>query len=412
MWWYDKPRLQGDLVPTFDFKALDSGGAIQRGRIVAIDLADAYEKITAMGGQPFEVSRQYSMPRISGIGSASGKQLFILVRQLAVLLASGVSLADCIDSLANSNTHERLGESLQSVKTALRSGVAFSVALKEHFPTLPEYVFHLAELGEATGNLGGTLTEAADQFEADRQLQSEIRQALAYPMFLLGAGFLIVSGMFVFVVPRFAEMIEKSGADVPPLSRMVVSMSLFYKEHLILCLLALAGTVGALVFASRRRLLRFDVLTGRLPLIGRLKLVSSIARWARTLSGALRHGADLLPALELAEKTVPVQSSMREELMRARRQVRAGKPLADALATNLNRADPFVIDMVRTGEASGRLHEMLLFVSDMFRKETTERTKQVTSLIEPLAIVSISCIVGTIVISIVLAMTSVYQFGS
>ena len=218
--------------------------------------------------------------------------------------------------------------------------------------------------------------------------------------------------MFVFVVPRFAGMIEKSGADVPLLSRLVVSVSMFYKDNLLACLLSFLAVGGAVYLAYQRNWLRFSGLTARLPIVGRLVLVSTLSRWTRTLGGALRHGADLLPALELAENSVPAGSPMRDELKRTRQQVRAGKTLAEALSANLYRADPLVLDMVRTGEASGRLHTMLLFVSDMFRKEMTERTKQFTALIEPLAIIFISAIVGTIVISIVLAMTSLYQFGS
>ncbi len=398
-------------MPKFDFKALDSGGSVQQGQITARDLSEAYRKISETGVQPFRVTRQYSFSQLAEFRSVSGKQLFILVQQLAVLLASGVSLADAIESLVNSNTDSRLGAALQSVRSALRSGEKFSTALKQNFPQLPEYVSHLAELGESTGNLGATLTEAAEQYEADRELQSEVRQALAYPIFLLCAGFVIVSGMFVFVVPRFADMIEKSGADVPMMSRVVVSVSLFYRDNLALCLSILGISVGVAMLAVQRRMIRMEVIGARLPLVGRLQTASAISRWARTLGGALRHGAELLPALELAEKTTPEGSPMRTQLARARQQVRAGTPLAEAVSANLYRADPFVIDMIRTGEASGKLNEMLLFVSDMFRKESAERTKQITSLIEPFAIITISGIVGTIVISIVLAMTSVYDFG-
>ena len=398
-------------MPKFDFKALDSGGSVLQGQITARDLSEAYRKISDTGVQPFRVSRQYSFSQLAEFGSVSGKQLFVLVQQLAVLLASGVSLADAIESLVNSNTDSRLGGALQSVRSALRSGEKFSVTLRQYFPQLPEYVSHLAELGETTGNLGATLTEAAEQYEADRQLQSEVRQALAYPVFLLCAGFVIVSGMFVFVVPRFADMIGKSGAEVPMISRIVVSASLFYRDNLLLCLAAIGIGAALVMLAMRRRLIRMEAIGARLPVVGRLQTVSAISRWARTLGGALKHGAELLPALELAEKTIPEGSPMRGQLARARQQVRAGTPLAEAVSANLYRADPFVIDMIRTGETSGRLNEMLLFVSDMFQKETAERTKQITSLIEPFAIITISGIVGTIVISIVLAMTSVYDFG-
>lgn len=397
-------------MPKYRYIAIHSDGSEARGEIEAAEANAAFRKLRDIGLSPVRLSRQVDLDFLSGFKNIRKQDLALFIRQLAVLLSSGVSLSESISSVANSTSHPKISQAIQGIQTGLRSGDRLHECLRRHLPMLPSYVFQFAELGEHTGQLGKTLSQAAEQYDYDQQVDSEVRQALAYPIFLLMAGTTIIFGMFLFVVPRFAEMLSGPDRSIPALSRLVVGASLWLTGNIWLFLSIVITLVLTLVVLARRKWLDFAVLSRRLPLFGSLMRASDFSRWSRSLAGALENGAELLPALELSERGVR-DPHLQRQLARARQMVRSGSTIGDALEKNVRKASPFLIDMVKTGQQTGKLDHMLSVVSDLHRREVRERTAQITALIEPLAIVSISLIVGVIVISIVLAMTSIYEIS-
>ncbi len=397
-------------MASFTYTALDSEGRDVRGQVDAIDRNKAFSELKARGLSPLSVKQKVKGSSFTALRRITTKDQAMMVRQLAVLLSAGVTLIDAMKSLANGSSHPILAERAAKVVANLRAGERFPQNLAQEFPTLPAYVAQMAELGETTGRLGPALTEAADQLDYDQEIASQVRSALTYPIFLVVAGSSIIALMFLFVVPRFAELLSQSNAEIPLISRVVIEFSLWFKENLLLAILgliAIAVTVWLLLRNSRGG---FSGLVERVPLIRKYQAVSTLARWCRTLGGALEHGAGLLPAMELAERSVSAPK-LRTGLALARQSVRSGDALDEAIARNMPDFDSVAIDMIRTGRTSGQLSEMLLFAADIYRRETQERTKRLTALVEPIAIVSISLAVGTIVISIVLAMTSLYEIA-
>jgi type II secretory pathway component PulF len=390
----------------YSFKALDRDGRDVSGVLDAASESHAFSLLQDRGLAPVVIAA--ARPAARGGGrQLRGKALVRAVRQLATLLSAGVPLVEALDSLAKSQANAAVAAGAEGVRRALRAGGRFSSALEAEFERLPPYVIRLAELGEATGQLGPALVEAAELLEYEERTASEVKSALTYPLFLLITGTLIVVGMFLFVVPRFAQLIDTAGADVPWISQAVIGFSLWLNANLLLAGGLAAGTALLAYSALRGNRIGAGAMLDAVPVIGRFRASRDIASWARTLGGALKHGADLLPGLELAERVVR-SARTRRGLAAARMAVRAGRPLDEALAENVQMVDRMMVDMIRTGRSSGRLATMLLHAAGVFEDERRDRTRRMTAIAEPLAIVLIAAVVGTIVLSIVLAMTSIY----
>jgi len=283
---------------------------------------------------------------------------------------------------------------------------------EKHLPALPRYVPRLAELGESTGQSAKALSDAAERMEYEESMRSEIRTALSYPMFLMVIGGVIVFLLFLFVVPRFDALIGNNRDNLPTISKVVMGVGAGLKENVVSVLAIMFGGVigGAYVVRNQNLRERLRSVVENTPIIGPILTQADLGGWSRTIGIALDNGADLLSALKLGEFSIQ-SKRLRSRLQDARTEIRAGRNIDDVLQENIPDFDPLTIDLIRTGRASGSLADMLLFVGKTQENETREMTKRVAALAEPVAILGIALIVGTIVISIVLAMTSLYDFA-
>lgn len=394
----------------FTYFAIDLDGNDIRGKVEARNPRDAFSKLAERGLTPVSISSPRQSLSLDRFRPLTRKNMAVMVRQLAVLLNAGVPMIDAVSSLSRTSAHPALAERATNVHARLKAGEPLSSSLSDEFPTMPVYVAQMAELGEATGHVGPALMEAADQFEHELEIASQVRSALTYPLFLVVVGSMIVLLMFLFVVPRFADLLDGSDADIPAISRVVIGFSLWLKANFLLA--ALLAIVTAIAAVAGIRALKGGIsgFIEALPILGHYQMTSTLASWSRTMGGALRHGSGLLPAMELAERGVRAPR-LRSGLSLCRQSVRKGETLDEAIERNVPNFDRVAIDMIRTGRTSGKLSEMLLFSSEIFRRETDERTRRFTALVEPISILFISLVIGTIVISIVLAMTSLYEIS-
>ncbi len=397
-------------MSVFSYRALDQNGQEVKGQLTSTSKNGAYAALRDRGLSPYALKQEITGQSLRINTKPSEKKKAQSIRQLGVLLSAGLPLSEAMATLANNNAEPVLSQRALKIRRKLRAGTRFSIALSEEYDDLPSYVTRLAELGEATGALGPAMMEAADKYEYDLEIQSEIRSALTYPIFLILAGSVIVLLLFLFVVPQFAELLQGSNQDIPAISRAVIDSSMWLRANLVLASVLAVGTVllCGLLFTRLKSASAYAL--EAFPPTRSLLIAGDMAKWCSTLDSALRHGSGLLQALELAESEIRSPRT-RAGLVAARKSVRGGDPLDVAIAKHIPRFDQMVLDMIKTGRISGKLPDMLKFASESFRRDAKERTKNVTALIEPLAILVISLIVGTVVISIVLAMTSLYEIS-
>ena len=395
----------------FRYKALDASGASQKGEIEAASEGEALSRLQGRALEAYELTRLPPQLTLGARARITPADRALFVRQLATLLEAGVGILDALTSLSRSRAHEGLAGAAGAIAKDLRAGQRLSASLPQHLPGLPVYVPRLAELGEATGQSAQALNDAADRMEFEAGMRAEIRTALAYPTFLAVVGTVLVMALFVFVVPRFDDLLGDRIDNVPAFSRVVMSLGRGMADNLLVLGIGLLAVVLVAV-----RIRRSEVLKGRLrqrlervPGVGPTLIRADLGGWARTVGIALSNGADLLSALRLGEDGVR-SPRIRAALSVVRSDVRTGTDLERALGDNIPDFDPLTLDLVRTGRMSGRLAEMLLFVGRGEEETTRRRAKRFAALAEPVAILLISLVVGAIVISIVLAMTSAYDF--
>ena len=396
-------------MPVYRFRALNPQGKAVDGRQAGATRDEAYERIRARGLHPVDLSEVRSRRRRRAGGRLDRKLLLRTVRQLATLLSAGVPLLEAVDNLRRSDAEGEVGTRFARLSQHLRQGERLSAGLREHFAELPDYVISLTALGEATGQLPRTLSDAADRMDADAALASELRSALSYPVVLASVGAFIILGMFIFVIPRFGSLVERSGAEIPAMSRLVIDSGVWLSSNWLVFLMCAGG-----LFVLLRSLLagnaeRVRSAAARLPGFGAVMRRVDLENWSRTLGVALSNGAQLMPALDLAARTVKSRE-FTAQLEGVRRDVRGGAHLDEAFETNVLGADAMLLDLMATGRKSGTLDRMLVLAADSYREEITAMTKRLTSIAEPVAILVVSLIVGTLVVSIVLAMTSLYDF--
>lgn len=400
-------------MPTFKYRALNKIGNTITGRLEAETETIALKTLQARQLDVFEIKELPKQFEISLFRrKINPKDMARYIRQLATLLSAGVDLLDALTSLAKSNAHPGLSKASENIRKDLRAGERLSNAMEKQLPKLPRYVPRLAELGEATGKSAKALTDAAERMEFEHSMRSEVKSALSYPTFLVVVGGAIVFLLFLFVVPRFESLLGENTDTLPWISKVVLGAGSALKENLARTFIIVLSLIILTSYCLNNANLRMKIRSNleKFPIIGELLIQSDLGGWARTVGMALDNGSDLLAALQLGEYSVK-SMYLKQSLEGVRKEIRAGKNIEDILEDSISGFDPLTIDLIRTGRTSGALAEMLLFIGSFQEKETKELAKRLSTLTEPIAILLISAIVGTIVISIVLAMTSLYDFA-
>jgi type II secretory pathway component PulF len=396
-------------MAVFKFKALNPQGSQVEGQQVAEDRKAAFEKIRARGLHPVTIS-QVERRRIRlGNRKPTRKHMLRVVRQMATLLNAGVPLLETIENLKRGEEAGEMSQRFTTLLQQLRQGQRLADSLRSNFSELPDYVFSLVALGETTGQLAKTLSDAADRMDTDEALSAELRSALSYPMVLAGVGGVIVFAMFLFVIPRFGALVDRSGADIPAFSRLVIDSGIWLRANWFLFLAGVGGLLFGLQAVVRSNAQNIRRIAMRVPGVGGVMRKVDFENWSRTLGVALANGAQLLPALDLAGQTVK-SKTFSSQLEGVRRDVRTGVHLDEAFLSNVPYCDAMLVDLMATGRKSGTLDQMLILAADSYRAEVGTLTKRLTAIAEPVAILLISTVVGALVVSIVLAMTSLYDF--
>jgi len=333
-------------------------------------------------------------------------EIFVSLFELTTLLESGVSITDAVDSLAESDVHEELLAFYAHLSGQLQQGVALGAAIQSSKLELPNYFVQLVEAGEASGQLAEALHKGVTQLEYDLKVANELRNALVYPAILVLSGLGAVAIIFVFVVPKFANLLT-GNSELPALAYLVLSVGIWVNDHI----LHVALAVGLLVFAVTSQLAKPTVrqkLLDRMatmPVVGLWLADADVARWSSVMGAMLTSRVELIRALALAQKSVK-NSARQQALGSVTQAVQSGEPLSKALADQ-HILSATAYNLIKAGEKSGKLADMLTVVAKIYDNNSRDRMKKVLLMIEPLAIVVIGIMIATIIVGVVQAITSV-----
>lgn len=397
------------MSQSFDYIACTAQGQEVKGSIKAESQADAarllmQQQLTPVDIQSPEDTRPTRLPRLTTQDKLTG--LF----ELAAMLQAGVGIADAVESQAQAAAHPAMRVAFASMSKTLRHGGSFAQALSEVQLRLPVYVDYLVRAGELSGTVGPALQDACDQLEYDLQVRADARGALIYPAILVVTGIAAVLMMFMFVVPSFVNLLDQA-ESLPWLAWAVLSAGRWSNENQILMFSMLAAAVIVPVFLLRMERVRLWLLSRLegLPVLGDWLIQADIAAWARVMSALSKNRVELTVALGLASAVVRMPRRQ-FRLQRARQAVIQGSTLAEALQ-NENCLNDTGYNLVRVGEKTGSLDNMLMALSSLYTKQGQQRMKKVLLMIEPIAILVIGSAIGTLIIAIILAITSANEIA-
>jgi len=393
----------------FHYQALQADGRVLTGQVEAGSPRDAYRDLARRGIRPTAITPAATRVR-AGFATrkkAGRRDELYLLKELHALVAGGVPIAEAVGALEEATTHPALAAAFTRLHTGLHRGEPFAVAFARCFPAFPVYIHRLIEAGDMSGRLGEALADAAAELEREARFRTELRNALVYPLFLIAVGFLAILFMFVVVVPRFAVMFRGKFDQLPWLSYAVIAGGMWIREHLTLGAMVGAAVAAGLTYAFREPEIG-NWLRGRLvrfPLLGGWLTEVETARWAAVLARLLENRVPLMSSLELARRALH-GSEMQARMAQVERAVRSGRALAAALDDS--RILPgTALSLIRVGERSGNLSEMMRSVAAIYDEIVRNRVKAILAIVEPAAILLIGGMIGLMAVAIFLAITSI-----
>lgn len=417
-------------MPLFTYTAIDGRGQVKSGSLEAADTrqvvvllrdqglyptavaaAVAAGSPTASVGWPAAPSSTGLRMRFPFVRPVATKEIAAFTRQLATLLRAGLPLVRGLAVLARQERNRAFCRIIESVAEAIKSGATLSEALGRHPQVFARLDVNLVKAGEASGALDAVLDRLARFKEKSLQLNGRIFAAMVYPAIVLAVALLILSGLLVFVVPKFDQIFADllKGAPLPPLTRFVMAASDAARHHagVLATLGVVVGLVGRSIGRTARGALAFDSLKLRLPVFGELMLKAAVARFTRTLGTLLASGVPILPALQITR-----DASGNVRLACAITVVHDRVKEGAAVAPTLEAATvfpPMVAGMIEVGEQTGQLPEMLNKVAEIYEEEVDRAVAGLSSLIEPILVLFLALVVGTIVIALFLPIVRIVQ---
>ncbi len=343
-----------------------------------------------------EAKRQTSFSLRRGI---SASELALVTRQLASLTQSGLPLEEGLLAVAQQNDNPRTKSIMLGVRSKVIEGHTLADGLREFPQAFPELYRSTVSAGEQSGHLDVVLDRLADYTEGRQELRQRINNAMVYPIALVVMSIGIISFMLASVVPRIVSIFENTSGELPALTRIMIASSDFLREQWFFILLFLAavtyGTWRLLQKENVRR--KFHRFVLRMPIAGRLTRGVNTARFTRTLSILAGSGVPILEALKISAAVIE-NLPMREAVVAASLRVREGASISQSLAAS-KLFPPMMIHLIASGEAGGKLEEMLTRTANYQEREVDGLIATLLGILQPLLIV----IMGGIVITIVLA---------
>jgi len=393
-------------MPRYRFEALTYAGKSERGSVEGESVRAVRQALMAKQLVPVTIDLEAEWAKqpfwtkwLSKNKPLSRADLAIITKQVAILVRSGVQIDEALSVLAEEASQAHIKAVLQSVVSELRAGLPLSRAIAGQPLSFDPLYQGVVGAAEQSGKMGQVLTQLAEFLEKRQALKQKAMGALAYPVMLTGVAFMIVLFLMTYVVPQIARVFQSSKQALPFSTRFILGLSDFLMNWGWLLLIIIV----AAIFYSRRALAKEDIRLKvdrallNMPLLGPLLLGFETARFANTMAMLVSANVPILTALHSARSTLS-NSVLKAAIDSTEDRLREGVSLARALGSQ-GVFSPILIHLIRSGEASGKLAEMLKYGAENAELESEQKTKIFTSLLEPLLIL----VMGLMVLGIVMA---------
>lgn len=388
-------------MPIFQYTGYRPDGSSTEGTIEAEGLQAAVSGVKALGVYPKDVTEYSHKEKGWGFRRSESRLLPNITRQLSILLAAGVPMIEALRSLSEEKSGFWRGL-LVDIRDRISAGASLSRALGQYQKIFPDFYRNMVEAGEQSGTLDMVLQKVADYLEKQASIREKIRTAMVYPAFMASVGFVVMSFLFTFVVPKIVRIFENSQSALPLITVILIFISNIF-VHFWWLLILIAAAIPALIRRSRKNHRPFiDRIKLKVP--GGLMQVLYYGRFARTLGFLLDGGLPMLRALELSAKSLG-NLVLEEKIMLAATRVAEGA----RLSASLEGFPPMLLQLISTGEKSGTLVDLLGKAADTYEEEYERKIQKFLSLLEPVMILLMGIIVGFIVLAVLLPMFQLNQ---
>lgn len=408
------------MEKSFYYQALDREGRKIKGAIKADTRLTVNSRVRAMGLIPLEIkekglseiiSKQFFLRQLHRIGlrQYSSRDLMKFCQQLSALLKAGISITRALITISTQMENRSFKIKLDSVTAEIEEGSDFATALRKQGSYFPPLLVNMIEAGETGGMLDKIAERMAVHYERQHDLEEKIRTATAYPIFISIVALLVVLIMIIFVLPQFSGIFASMGMDLPLFSRIMLSSGVFildYCYYLVTVVVIIVSFMKLLLQTKKGRLYA-DMLHLSLPLIGKIYVSNTAARFARTLGTLIGGGVPIHSALKLADNAgnSPVHTNAVVELSEA---LSSGETIAATMAKS-KCFPPLLTEMVRVGEETGTLDQTLEQAANYYEKEVAYIVERLGTMLEPLLLLAVGAFIGVLVFSILSPMYRVFE---
>ena len=401
-------------MPTYVATGRDTAGRPRKERVTAATPSEARNLIKERGVFIQEIKEDRGLNIDLGdlktsLASVTVKDKAVFSRQFAALVNAGVALVRGLGVLAEECPNPKLKKALQAINADVQQGTNLSDSMRKHPQCFDGLYVSMVQAGEVGGVLDEVLNRLAKLLEDLNRLQNQIKSAMAYPVTVGILATVIFIGMTMFLIPIFADIFAELGTDLPAFTQMMLSISNFLRKPINWVIMI--SVIAILIFAYRRyystRVGRetIDRLSLKMPLFGDLIQKTATARFCRTFGSLSRSGVPILTALEIVRDTAGNQV-ISNAVDGARQEIQTGGMIS--LALQRYQVFPIMaIQMISIGEETGELDQMLMKVADFYEDEVEQAVKALTSVLEPIMIIVLGGMVGSILISMYLPMFKV-----
>jgi len=419
-------------MPNFEYIALDSRGQETTGTLSAPNEAEAYQMLRRDGLYPTKVGEQGK----GGVGAAAkrkatksakggkkkggkstgkatgrikAKVLMLFTRQLATLVDAGLPLLKGLSVLSEQEPNKIMRSAIQTMADSVQTGSTFSESLGQHPKIFDKLYVNMVKAGELGGVLEVVLNRLAEYQEKAQKLKNKVVAAMVYPIIVMIIAVAIMIFLLAFIVPQFQKIFDEMlrGKPLPAITQFVINASDFvgHQFHFLIIGFGVLFATWKLIQMTPAGRRWIDGVALKIPILGSVQQKTSIARFSRTLGTLVSSGVPILQALNITRDTAG-NITVAEAIDKVHEAVREGETIVTPLEAS-KIFPPMVISMVQVGEETGQLPDMLMKVADVYDDEVDTAVAGLTAMLEPIMIVGLALIVGTIVLALFLPLVSI-----
>lgn len=396
-------------MTTFKYTGMEQSGKTVKNTINANSQEEAVALLRQQGVVVTNITAGQKKKKVQK--KVKGDQVVILTRQLSSLVSSGIPLVKCITILSDQTEHEYLRQVLYTIQKGLEGGDSFADCCAK-FPKVFSALFvNMIYVGEYSGNLNSMLERMAVYLQRAEELNKKVKSAMVYPTSIMVVAGLILTGLFIFVIPGFKTVFDSMSGGLPGPTKFLIFISDTLKKYFVLIALIIGGSVYAFkkYAASTKGKAQLDAIYRKLPAVGPFLLKMNMARFSSTLAILVKSGVPILNALTISGKTTgnPILEKILEGV---RDDVSKGNKMADSLKET-GYFPNMLISMMGVGEEAGNLGDMLERIADIYNEEVDNAVEGLLSMMEPLIMVFLGGVIGGIAVALFLPILKMSQMA-